>query len=336
VAFAFSSCEDDESKPIGQYEAGTFVVNEGNFQRSNSSVSNINASGDEVTNDLFKTANGGLALGDVAQSMTIDGDLAYVVVNNDNKIEVVNVNTFASSYTIAGLKQPRYFTTFNGKGYVTEWANYGDPGRVSVIDLQSHAVTTSIVTDYGAEHIIEARGNLYVSNTFSNTVSVINPATEKVTKTFEVGEGPGIFVVDQQQKLWVLCGGGSDDNYEPLNNGKLVQIDPATNAVVKTIELNTNTNGKLAINNAGTQLLYAKGKSVYKVNITDTMAPSAPLLTESTAVSFYGIGIDPDTDIIYVADSKGFQGNGTVYRYTLTGTAINNVTVGVGPSCFVF
>src|SRR5262245_4125380 len=117
-SFTFSSC-DDENKAKGDFQTGVFVVNEGNFLDADGSVSFIHPS-EAVTQDLFGTVNDGRALGDVVQSMTISGDLAFVVVNNSNKVEIVNANTFQAIHTITNVKLPRYFTTLNGKGYLTE------------------------------------------------------------------------------------------------------------------------------------------------------------------------------------------------------------------------
>ena len=88
--FLITSCEDDNNQPAGEFENGTFVVNEGNFQDADGTISFINPNDGVVKQDLFGSVNNGLALGDVVQSMTIDEDHAYVVVNNSNKIEVVN------------------------------------------------------------------------------------------------------------------------------------------------------------------------------------------------------------------------------------------------------
>lgn len=324
-----SSCEDDDDKPKGEFEKGVFVVNEGNFNSSDGTISHISASG-EVTTDLFGSVNNGLILGDVVQSMYVADDFGYIVVNNDNKMEVVNANTFEASYTISDLKLPRYFITYNNKGYLTEWVNFSDPGRVSIVDLETHAVTGSITTDFGAEDIIEENGKLYVSNNFTNTVSVIDPVSATVVKTIEVGSSPGGFAVDKQNKLWVICGGDFGGN-----NGSLVQIDPATNEAIKTIELEMNVNAKMAMNKAETTLYYYKGKSVYSTSTTATAAGDV-LFTESSAIGFYGIGIDPKTDILYVADAKAFAGGGTVFTYTSSGTAISSYASGRGPNGFVF
>lgn len=335
LSVTFFSCDDNDSTPKGEFEHGVFVVNEGNFGTGNGTVSFI-ASDATVTQDLFGSVNNGLALGDVVQSMTVDNDLAYIVVNNSNKMEVVDANTFVKKTTVSGLALPRYFTTLDGKGYVTEWVSFTDPGRVSIVDLTTFAVTESITTDFGAENITAFQGKLYVSNNFTNTVSVIDPTSKKVIKTIEVASAPGDFLVDKNDKLWVICGGNFDGN-----DGALVQLDPSkstdagANSILKTIELNMNVS-RAAINEAEDKIFFYNGTSAYSVNITDTNGPTSPLLTEASATKFYSIGIDPENDILYLGDSKGFTVNGVVYRYTLSGTVVDNVAAGRGPNNFVF
>src|SRR5688572_11771045 len=336
LAFSFSSCDDDDTNPQGKFEEGVLVVNEGNFQDADGTISHISSDG-TVTQDLFGAANNGLALGDVVQSMSVDGRFAYIVVNNSNKMEVVDANTFVAEYTLKNLLLPRYFTTLNGIGYLTEWVSFTDPGRVAIIDLQNHVVTESITTDFGAENTIAHQGKLYVSNNFTNTVSVIDPVNKKVIKTIEVGDSPGEFLIDSQNMLWVICAGA----YQ-AEDGALVQLDPAksddesANSILKTVELNANVSSKAAINKAKDKIFYYKGSSVYAVNTSDTQAPTSAVFTESKVSSFYGIGIDPETDILYMTDSKSFAGNGTVYQYSLAGIAMDDSEVGVGPNSFVF
>lgn len=335
LTILFSGCDDSE-KPKGEFATAVFVVNEGNFLDADGTISSINPSTGVVAHDLFGSVNDGRALGDVVQSMTIDRDVAYIVVNNSNKMEVVNANTFESLYTIENLSLPRYFITHNGKGYVSEWVNFSDPGRISVIDIETHTVTGTIVTDYGAENLIAVNGKIYVSNSFTNTVSVIDPATAQLINSIQVGHTPGSLLMDDENKLWVICGGGYDLDYNPQNDGKLVQIDPATNALIKTIELNSNVAAKAAMDKSKTNILYYAGSSVYKVNVSATQKPTAPFITEVASTGFYGIGIDPKTDVIYLSDANGFATNGKAFRYTSTGVPIDIIATDRGPNSFVF
>jgi YVTN family beta-propeller protein len=320
------SCKEDDPKPKGEFSTGVWVINEGAFQKSDGTIGYFNSSTKEVKQDLFGLKNNSRALGDIVQSATVDGDHAYIVVNNDNKVEVVNSNTFEAEYTLNNLKLPRYFTTFNGKGYVTEWVSFTEPGRVSVVNLETKQVETTIAAGNGADNIIALNGKLYVSNNFSNTVSVIDPAQNREIKKIEVSNSPGKFVIDSDNKLWVICGG---------NNLALFKINPNDNSVENRIDLGMRSS-RLAINRTKDQLYYVNGKNVYKMSTKTPVVPTSAFITVSTAVSIYGIDVDPGTDVIYIGDSKAFQVNGTVYRYDASGTAIDDFTSGKGPNGFVF
>ena len=59
--------------------------------------------------DIFAKNNNSEKLGNVLQSISFKGDLAYLVVNKPSKIEIVNRNNFQKTGTITtNLDQPRY------------------------------------------------------------------------------------------------------------------------------------------------------------------------------------------------------------------------------------
>jgi YVTN family beta-propeller protein len=331
------SCDDDDNKPSGQYADGVFVVNEGNFGGANGTVTHF-SDANLPTQDLFGLVNNGRALGDVIQSMTIDDNVGYIVVNNSKKIEVVTASTFEYLYTIDGLEMPRYFTVNDGLGYVTEWVSFTGVGRVSVIDLNTHDVVDQINVGSGAESMLIDDDLLYVSNSFTNTVSVIDIEDREVIKTITVAASPSELLEDANGKIWVLCGGSYGGN-----DGAMVQIDPsksnqpAAESVVKAIELGMNIGfPKATISPDKLDIFYFTGKKVYKFNVSTTVAPTDAFINEASATSFYGIGIDPKTDVLYVADDRGFTSSGTVFRYNLTGESIDNLTAGIGPNGFAF
>ncbi|MEJ1238934.1 DUF5074 domain-containing protein [Chryseolinea sp. T2] len=331
------SCDDDDNKPSGEYADGVFVVNEGNFGKGNGNITHF--SDDKIaTQDVFGLVNNGRALGDVVQSMTIEDNIGYVVVNNSKKVEVVTASTFESLYTIEELSLPRYVTVDDDFAYITEWVSFTDPGRVSVVDINKREIVKQITVGYGAENILEDNDLLYVSNSFANTVTVIDTDSREIIKTIEVVASPGELLEDANGKIWVVCGG----NYGG-NDGALVQIDPSKSkqeseeSVVKTISLSINmAYPKAAISPDRTSIFYFTDTKVYRLNITDTTKPSGAFIEGTAGTSYYGIGIDRRTNEIYVADSKAFAGQGTVYRYQLNGDAIDNFTTGIGPGGFAF
>jgi YVTN family beta-propeller protein len=331
-----ASCNDDDNKPAGQYADGVFVVNEGKFQAGNGTVTHFSKN-KVATQDVFGLVNNGLALGDVVQSMVIDSNVGYIVVNNSNKMEVVDAGTFVRSGTVNGLALPRYVTVDDGFAYVTEWVSFVDPGQVSIVDLKTNQVIDKITTEAGAENILKHDAFLYVSNSFTNTVSVIDIEHREVIKTITVAFSPGELLEDANGKIWVLCGGSYGDN-----NGALVQIDasksdkPNEQSVVKTIALGMNIGyPKATMNHDKESLFYFSGNKVYKFDVTASSAPADAIITEANA-NFYGIGIDHETNILYVADAKAFDNSGTVFRYEQSGSNIDNFTTGIGPSGFAF
>ena len=338
-AIFISSCSSDDEGPTGQFTSGVFVVNEGAFLAGDGSITHFQPGSGAVNQAIFSGTNSGAVLGDVVQSMAIDNGFAYIVVNNSNKMEVVNANTFESEFTILDLALPRYFTVYNGKGYVTEWVSFVENGRVSVLDLENRTIESTIETDAGAEFILEVGGRLYVSNSFTTTVSVIDPGTNTVTNTIDLGSSVAQMVVDQNQNLWAISGGTTDftvDPPVPNNDGALFRIDLMTNTSDLKIELNATVSSRLAINNAGDRLLFIRGNQIFSLPIDEGSGALASLVVQDEVIGFYGIDVEPGTDIIYAGDARGFQGNGVVYRYESDGRFIDSFDSGRGPNGFIF
>ena len=333
--FFLAGCSEEDNQSKGDFQTGVFILNEGNFSKANGSITFLNLSTAEVTHDIFGRVNNDRALGDVVQSMTIDGDKSFIAVNNSNKIEVVNANTFESQATI-DLSLPRSFIVHNGKGYATEWVSFIETGRVSVIDLNDYSITATIPAGFGADKMIAVGEHLFVSNNLTNTVSVIDFTTEEVIETIEVGNSPAAFVKDRNGKLWVICSGGYNENFEPLNDGKLVQLDPVDFAVIKSIETGSQISSQLLIDNAGEHLFFSISNRIYRININDNVVPTEPFILEENASGFYGLGMDPVTEWIYASDALGFSANGKVYRYNEAGEKIDVISAGIGPNNFVF
>src|SRR5437899_2952405 len=86
-----SSCQHKDVIK-GKYQSGVLVTNEGGFGSANGDVTYYNSNG-SLQQAIFKAVNGSFA-GDVLESIAIDGDAGYLVLNGSNKIEVIDNNTF--------------------------------------------------------------------------------------------------------------------------------------------------------------------------------------------------------------------------------------------------
>ena len=177
-----TSCEEEDKNtdpPANYNSEGVYIINEGGFMAGNASVSYLNLENMAMTGDIFQSVNG-FPLGDVAQSMTINNGKGYIIVNNSQKVEVVNLTDFTLQATVSGFSGPRYMAVWNNKGYVTDW--FSD--EVKVVDLGSNTIIKSIPAGTGPEHLCIASNKVYVANiggfTSDSTVTVINANTDSV------------------------------------------------------------------------------------------------------------------------------------------------------------
>ena len=88
----FQSCQKDPDPVIKAGADGFFVVNEGSYGNSNSSISFYDRKTNTMTNNVFAVKNG-RPLGDQSQSMTVFEGKGYIVVQNSSKVEVINATT---------------------------------------------------------------------------------------------------------------------------------------------------------------------------------------------------------------------------------------------------
>ncbi|GAA4900682.1 hypothetical protein GCM10023311_27920 [Flaviramulus aquimarinus] len=340
ITFIFTSCSSDDDAnipvPKGDYENGILISHEGNFGQGNASVSFVSYDLDTVENNLFNTINGSL-LGDTAQSVAFYNDLAYIVLNVSNTIEIVNRYTFESVATInSGLSNPRYIAFSNEKGYVTNWGDGGNAADdyVAIINLSTNTLeANSISVVEGPEEIIATGNTIYVAQqggfSQNDKVSVIDTTTDTVTATITVGDVPNSLQFDTSGNLWVLCGGkpswtGSE------TAGKLFKINTANNDTTSIDFATTEHPNFLSVENDN--IYYLLGGAVYKMAASSTVLPNA---SEITGLNLYNMNVN--NGILYGVDAGDFTSNGTVTSYDLsTNTLINTATVNIIPGGIYF
>jgi YVTN family beta-propeller protein len=340
TSFLFA-CENSETpvpSPKGQYASGVFILNEGQFGRSNGSISFYNRKNIDsiaLTGDIFRK-NNSRTLGDVVQDMAIVQNKAFLVVNNSNKVEIVDAGTFKALAPEISLKSPRYATSVGTKLYVTEWVGAAFPasaivnGQVSVIDINTYKVLKTIAVGQLPDKMLVANNKLYVANSQQNTVSVINTNTDVLETTITVADRPNSLAQDSNGNIWVLCGGVPSWAGTPTS-AVLLRFNPSTPNNQTKFTFASSGGSNLQINTEKNQFIYGRGGAIFSMSTTATELPTTPLIRRS----FYGLGIDKD-GVIYGADALNFAVNGRIIRYSKTGVALDSATVGLVPNGFVF
>lgn len=328
--------EDDNNDDKFLTEGGVIILNEGQFQAGNGSVSFFNPNNSELINDLFNQQNN-RPLGDVVQSVHIEGNKAYIVVNNSSKIEIVDIADFKSLGTISGFTSPRYILPVSSsKAYVTDLFS----GTISIVNLNNNTISGTISSTGWTEELVLVNGKVFVTNKESDYVYVINPNNDTKEDSITVAGGPNSLKVDRNGKIWVLCGGWTtyDANWTPINTvaGGIARINPSNLSVELNISLSnaTDTPNKLRINGAKDKL-YFLNNGVYAMDISASSFPSNAFVAQGTS-SFYSLGVHPTSGDVYVGDAIDFVQRGLVYRYSSNGTLIEEFLVGINPTDFVF
>ncbi|WP_289662712.1 YncE family protein [Flavobacterium panacagri] len=326
-AFLFASCssdnDDNNDVPLGAYDNGVLILNEGNFKDVNASVSYLSNDLATFQNDIFKVVNPTAVLGDVAQSLSFSNDKAFIVVNNSNEVEVVNRYTLKSLGTITEkLENPRYSVVLNDKLYVTNAISKA----VTVYDAKTYAYLNSISIGKTSEKIVTANGKLYVTNAAygsGSEVTVINPSTNAVTTTLTLENGINSIEANNGT-VYVLAGNSTKSKLFKINTS----TDTATSIESTTIK------GALNMDIDGDKIYYTQGLGVYAMNLSATAFSDKALFSvaDNDWSTFYGFGVIDGK--IYSGAANGFTADGTVTVYSSTGAVLKTVTAGLGPNGF--
>lgn len=330
-----TSCEKNSSESGEIYTNGVFITCEGAFNASNASVSFYSYTTDSVYNNIFKSVNS-RSLGDVAQSITIHDEIAYIVVNNSNKVEVVNANDFKGITTMTDLSLPRFLVVNNNKAYVSCW---GDQ-TVSVFDLTHYELIRKIPAGIGPEKMLTADNKLFVANSNGfdytiddSTITVINLETDELITNLNTGAyNPVDLEIDKFGKLWILCRGKMNwDSFEQ-SSSYLVKINPDNLEVEGSYELFADAHpANLCINASGDMLYYGiffMTGGIYRVSIEEP--GQGEMLME---IFPYGFAINQDNDELFVTNvAPDFSSNGSLDRYSPSGDLLGSYITGINGS----
>lgn len=327
----FAACEKDT--PItfpDTFNNGLFVVNEGQFNNANASLSFYDVKNDSIFNNVYEMVNN-QPIGDILQSVNYDDNNIYLVVNNSGKIIVVDRKTLVQKGEITGLPSPRYMeysgtadlwyvsNLFNDSLFVVNTSNY-------TIERKEYMNITPV------EEMKTLNGNIYFSSLSTDRLMIKDISTNTLD-SLAVGKlGGNSLAVDNESNLWLLCSG--DYNY--AGSGGLVKVNPnAIEPYQHTIEPYLNIE-----NGYPTQLTYSSANNaLYFINTDvyvlklDNPTAQPEVFIEANGRSFYGL--DVVNDQLFITDAIDYIRNGLVYEYDENGTLLKTFNAGINPNAVV-
>ena len=158
--------------------------------------------------------------------------------------------------------------------------------------------------------------NAYVANSASGTVSVINTATNVVTKTLTVGANPYAVTLIPSGNFAYITNG---------NSNSVSIINTTTNTVTGTIAVGTNPYG-ITTSPDGTKV-YVTNNGSNTVNVINT-ATNTVTATIPVGINPFGVIVSPDNSKLYVVNGTG---NTVSVINTATNTVTATVPVGTNP-----
>ncbi|MBD3582827.1 YncE family protein [Flavobacterium selenitireducens] len=335
VLLASCNGDDDSNAPLGSYDNGILVLNEGG-STGGASVTYISDDLQTVQNDIFTAVNGDdVTLGLFPQSIFFSGDRAFIISNGSNRITVVNRYTFEKVGEVtSGLTVPRYGVVYNGKAYVTNSNLFTSPTDdfIAVIDLNTLTAGTPIPVNNQAERIIEENGKLYVSGGFygsGNVVSVINTSNQQVT-AINVGTAPNS-LEEKDGILYVLCSSWNGP-------GKIVRIRLSDNALLGEMAFAETMVNAQNLDIEDGFIYFTAGPKIYKVDPFLALAADTPLIDTGSESSYIGYGFAVNDGRIYIAEgADDFVSDGKIFIYSENnGALVDEIPVGLGPNGFYF
>ncbi|MEZ5047858.1 MAG: hypothetical protein R2831_12810 [Chitinophagaceae bacterium] len=344
ITFLFSCVKDKPNPNITNNtteEKQILILNEGAFGNNNSEISILSSTQQKViTNTAYANANA-TSMGDIAQSMIRIQNTLYVCINNSNRILALNPNTFELKTSINSVLLPRYIAPISSQ-YALVGTLYQN--EIFVLNTETNNIVSSIQMPYkNAEAMVSYLAKTYVClwDTACHAIYQIDNTTQKIDDSITIQvAAPREMLLDINNNAWILCG-----NKYQNKKSFLLHIDLANKQVIRQYTFDANAEPMrltmnetkdslyfILVNYQGTQPF----NGVYCMSITDQQLANTPIIQAPNNSYFWGIGINPHNQHIYVSDPKGFTQSSTVFEYTKSGEFIQSFSTGIGSNQFYF
>ena len=303
------------------------IACEGGFTRGNASIDLYNPSNGDLLPNAFAD-QAGYALGDILQDIYWTNNDLILVVNNSQKIEILDPNTLTPRRTIAGFTSPRY-------------AHVNDEGEIYVSDLfsrqfirtepQSGCIDAAVDLYGWTEYIFPYRTNgiavlhrsVYGQGSPISEVLLLSKDLE-LRDNIALPEDPIQMVEGSEDHLfYVLCLGNASIDVA----GQIVEVNLLDKTTREIIRFNEDRPNRIAFDKNSNTLYFNLASEIFK--IAGDTPPS--LAWNTTAQAIYGLSVINNGDII-VSDAKDFVANGAIEHYDSSGNLIRTVDVGYVPS----
>lgn len=315
LLFNISSCTNDstevEISPI-TYQNGYFISNEGNFNSQGAKVTFLTRDLSMKQDDIYGYNNNKEILGDVLQTIGLNGNKAYLVLNNSNKIVVVDRYTFKKLAVITDqIDNPRGITFANDFIYVSNTNFTAHTQSVTKYKASDYSFVSKISMTDVSDKTVEAGGNVFVQNAssgFGNKITYINTSNDSKTE-ITVPNGQIGNTISYKSNVYTISSTAADSYiYKISSTGAMTPVITLTGIPSAT---------NLQIDND--KIYFSSGNKVYTTSLATPAIPTAPLLTAADGGPYFTLyGFNVIDGRIFASDVKQFTAESEMVIYSAT------------------
>ena len=348
AATFFASCKKDEPTEITPVNTGkniAYVVNYGTWPGSNSEISIYDIENKSIVHDNYKKAND-IVFASNIQSMAIYNDIAYLMSNDGDKIDIVSAKTLkASTNPIStDIVKPRFFVANGNTAYISCWGNADwnlmNDSYIAKIDLTTKSVT-KIALPGGPEGLAIANNKLYAALNYRDSIAVINLTSDAVSYIVTPAVS-SYFLKDNSENLYVSFVSTYAD---PSANSGIGYINTSTDAVISNTLLDgiSSNYGSIMHFNSDKSKIYIIA-AAYDINwvlkggiqVFNTSTKSYETALVENLEGINGVAVNPLNNNIYILLAPSATTNGTMKIYNTSGAIVDEQETGISPAQVLF
>ena len=338
------SC-NNKPGPEPEYSDYVVVLNQGNYNSQDGSISLYSEKDNTVTNRVFESANGNISIGACLYGgdFTSDGRL-LILCSNPDKVLVINPYTFQLISTLndENLSSGRSICSDNNYVYISNygttytqeagtWVQEYIESYVSIYNISTLSFVDTVRVGSDAEGMVKWGNNLYVAT--KQGITVIDVPTRKVTsKISDASLGAA---------KYLLINGSNGTIYASFPAYGIAEISTSSNSITKKYQMEIDDmDGYIAINSDYSNIYSYKTTYDENWNIVSAHVNELNLSTGAAKIFaegdyFYGVGANPFNDNIYASDVS-FSSNSLLKVFDKNGTSIGSHAVGIGTYRFLY
>jgi len=323
IAAGLLSCieppTEPENSPPQSAAHGAYILCEGLWGMDNASLDRYDFATAAITRNIFKTANEGQKLGDLASDFVVHNNYALITVTTTRTIEKIELQSGKSlgRITFGSKRAPRKIAVVNDSlAAVTDLLNhcvtFFNPGTLKIIRDSVPVGPAPEGIAYAGDVLLVANsgyGDYLADKPKAGTVSVISVHTFSEIGNFPVGPNPIEILINVKHNKFYVSYNNLPSRSDSL--GGIAEFDLTT--LEETARLSTNVRS-MTLSCTSDTLFFISDSTVAFIASNGKFKKEILIKNPEPAEIWYSLGCTADGGI-WVGNAKNYQIGGELFIY---------------------